>query len=177
MPHHAVLRQDKTTTKLRVVFDASSHEEGCPSLNDCLFEGPNLNPDLLDVLIRFRLHKIALTADITKTFLQIALAEKEKDAVRFLWLHGNTSDDKKNELLIMQMCRVVFRLSPSPFLLAIRHHIQQKEPEQPKAVEALRESLYVDDFIVSYREVYEAHTISTAARDILLDAGMKLCNG
>lgn len=42
-------------------------------------------------------------------------------------------------------------------------------------MEALRESLYVDDFIMSSREVDETHTISTAARDILLDAGMKLC--
>lgn len=177
IPHHAVLREDKPTTKLRVVFDASSHAEGCPSLNDCLLAGPNLNPDLLDVLVKFRLHKIAFTADITKAFLQIALAEKEKDAVRFLWLHGSPTDDKKNDIRIMRMCRVVFGVSPSPFLLAatIRHHIQQKESEQPKAVEALRESLYVDDFIVSSREVDEAHTISTAARDILLDAGMKLC--
>lgn len=105
------------------------------------------------------------------------MAEKEKDAVRFLWLHGPPTDDKKNELRIMQMCRVVFGVSPSPFLLAatIRYHIQQKESEQPKAVETLRESLYMDDFIVSSREVDDAHTISTAARDILQDAGMKLC--
>ena len=57
MPHHAVLREDKVTTKLRVVFDASSHKEGCPSLNDCLLTGPNLNPNLLDVIIKFRLHE------------------------------------------------------------------------------------------------------------------------
>lgn len=56
MPLHAVLLKDKVTTKLRVVFDASSHEEGLPSLNDCLLPGPNLNPSLLDVLTKFRLH-------------------------------------------------------------------------------------------------------------------------
>lgn len=50
MPHHAVLREDKVTTKLRVVFDASSHDTGFPSLNDCLLTGPNLNPDLLSIL-------------------------------------------------------------------------------------------------------------------------------
>ncbi|KAL0150932.1 hypothetical protein M9458_053851 [Cirrhinus mrigala] len=177
LPHHAVIREDKTTTKLRVVFDASSHEEGCPSLNDCLLTGPNLNPNLLDVLIKFRLHKIAFTADITKAFLQIALAEKEKDAVRFLWLHGLPTDNKEVELRIMRMCRVVFGVSPSPFLLAatIKHHIQKKESEQPKAVKALSESLYVDDLIVSSPDVDEAYNISTAARDILLEAGMKLC--
>ena len=66
LPHHAVLREDKVTTKLRVVFDASSHEDGCPSLNDCLLTGPNLNPDLLTVLIKFRKHEIAFMPDIKK---------------------------------------------------------------------------------------------------------------
>ncbi|GAA6087428.1 uncharacterized protein LOC116718096 [Tachysurus ichikawai] len=57
MPHHPVIRDDKEKTKLRIVFDASSHKEGSPSLNDGLLIGPNLNPDLLHVLIKFRLHK------------------------------------------------------------------------------------------------------------------------
>lgn len=70
---------------------------------------------------------------------------------------------------------MIFGVSPSPFLLAatIRHHIQQKESQQPKA--EMCESLYVDDFIVSSCEVDEVYTISTAGRDILFDAGMKLC--
>jgi len=114
MPH----QEDKATTKLRIVFDASSHEEGCSSLNDCLLTGPNLNPNLLDVLIEFRLHQRAFTADITKAFLQVALAEKDKDAVRFLWLHGPPTKDCKDELRIMTMNRVTFGVSPSPFLLA-----------------------------------------------------------
>ncbi|KAL7824556.1 hypothetical protein SRHO_G00098450 [Serrasalmus rhombeus] len=80
LPHHAVLRKDKATTKLRVVFDASSHEEGSPSLNDCLLTGPNLNPDLMSVLIKFRLHEVAYMADIKKAFLQISLTERDRDA-------------------------------------------------------------------------------------------------
>lgn len=177
MPHHAVLREDKITTKLRVVFDASSHEEGSPSLNDCLLTGPNLNPNLLDVLIKFRLHQIAFTADITKAFLQIALAEKDRDAVRFLWLHGPPSKNCESEPRIMRMSRVVFGVSPSPFLLAatIRKHIKQFETEQPRAVEALRDSLYVDDFISSSCDLEEAFSVTTTAKEILSLAGMKLC--
>ena len=177
MPHHAVFRENKVTTKLRVVFDASSHEEGCPSLNDCLLTGPNLNPNLLDVLIKFRLHQIAFTADITKAFLQIALAERDKDAVRFLWLHGPPAKDCENELRIMRMSRVVFGVSPSPFLLAatIRKHIKQYETEQPRTVEALRESLYVDDFISSSCDVDDALSITKTAKEILFHAGMNLC--
>lgn len=177
MPHHAVIREDKATTKLRIVFDTSSHEEGCPSLNDCLLTGPNLNPNLLDVLIKFRLHQIAFTADITKAFLQVALAEKDKDAVRFLWLHGPPTKDGKDELRIMRMNRVTFGVSPSPFLLAatIRNHIKQYETEQHVAVEALRESLYVDDFISSSCDVDEAFSVTTTAKEILSHAGMNLC--
>lgn len=67
--HHAVLREDKVTTKLRAVFDASSHDTGSPLLNDCLPTGPNLNPDLLRILIKFILHAIAFTVDIKKAFL------------------------------------------------------------------------------------------------------------
>lgn len=119
------------------------HMKGCPSLNDCLLTGPNLNPNLLDMLIKFRLHKIAFQTDITKAFLQIALAEKDKVAVRFLWLHGTPTKDCEKEMRIMRMKRVVLRVSPSPFLLAatMTKHIKQYEKDQPRTVESLRVSL------------------------------------
>ncbi|XP_064481011.1 uncharacterized protein LOC135394265 [Ornithodoros turicata] len=54
MPHRKVIRESSTTTKPRVVFDAPSHAAGTASLNDCLESGPKLNPNVLDILIRFR---------------------------------------------------------------------------------------------------------------------------
>ena len=53
-----------------VVYDASSKVFG-PSLNDCLHVGPSLNPLLLDILLRFRVHEVAVTAGIEKAFLNI----------------------------------------------------------------------------------------------------------
>ncbi|XP_064488946.1 uncharacterized protein LOC135400872 [Ornithodoros turicata] len=82
IPHRAVLRPDKASTKVRIVFDASSSDIDCPSLNEV---GPNLNPDILATLLKFRKHSVALTADIEKAFLQICLNERDKDAFRFLW--------------------------------------------------------------------------------------------
>lgn len=177
LPHHAVLREDKVTTRLSVVFNASSHEEGSPSLNDCLQTGPNLNPDLMSVLIRFRLHEIAYMADIKKAFLQISLSERDRDAVRFLWIKGSSSEKMDEKPRKLRMTRVVFGTSPSPFLLAatIRKHLRNYESENSQVAESLKTSLYVDDFISSSREVSEAHTVSTTARSIMSTAGMDLC--
>ena len=66
MPHHGVIREDKKTTKLRIVYDGSARKDGDDvSLNDCL---PNLIPKLFDICVRFRLYLIALVADIEKAF-------------------------------------------------------------------------------------------------------------
>ena len=52
LPHHAVIRRDKETTKLRVVYDASARSGG-PSLNNCLYTGPKFNQNVFDILLRF----------------------------------------------------------------------------------------------------------------------------
>ena len=48
--HHAVIRQDKETTKLLVVYDTSVRSGGA-SLNDCLYTGPMFNQRIFDILL------------------------------------------------------------------------------------------------------------------------------
>ena len=86
MPHYPVVRQNRSTTKVRIVYagSATSHEN--LSLNNCLQVGPNLIPKLLNVLIRFRCHQVALVADIEKAFLMVSVVKKDRDMLRFLWL-------------------------------------------------------------------------------------------
>ncbi|GFS72147.1 uncharacterized protein NPIL_306731 [Nephila pilipes] len=85
LPHHAVKKITNEEIKWRIVFDASSHSPGHPSLNDALEAGPNLLPDILAMLLRFRLSKIAITSDGSPAFLQLILADEDRDATRFLW--------------------------------------------------------------------------------------------
>lgn len=85
MPHREVIRETSTTTRLRVMFDVSSHDVGCTSVNDQLETGPKLHPDLLDIVIRFRMNTVILVADIQKAFLQIGINEADLDAHRFMW--------------------------------------------------------------------------------------------
>jgi len=68
-PNHAVVTPQKTTTQLRVVYDASAKtKKENNSLIDCLFRGPVMLHDLTGILMRFRMHRIALVADTEKAF-------------------------------------------------------------------------------------------------------------
>lgn len=78
LPHHAVVRQDKDTTKVRVVYDASA-KSGGPSLNDCLHVGPKFNQRINELLFRFRAYPVALVADIEKAFLMISVNPGDRD--------------------------------------------------------------------------------------------------
>lgn len=80
LPHHGVIRTDKSTTKLRVVYDASAKTSG-PSLNDCLYKGPKFQQLILDILVRFRAYRVALIADVEKAFLMIAVDERDRDVL------------------------------------------------------------------------------------------------
>ena len=83
LPHHAVIWQDKETTKLRIVYDASAKSKG-PSLNDCLYTGPKFDQRIMDIWLRFHTHQVALTADIEKAFLMVSKSEKDRDVLWFL---------------------------------------------------------------------------------------------
>ena len=122
LPHHAVIRTDKSMTKLRIVYDASVKTDGTPSLNECLHVGPKSNQKLLDILIHFQAHRITVTADIEKAFLMVSVEEKDCDALRFLWV--DNVNENPPEIRPLRFTRVVFGISSSPFLLnaTIRDH-------------------------------------------------------
>ena len=86
MPLKPVVRDEATSTKVRIVFDASAKPPlNTNSVNDCMFTGPPLQPLLWDILIRARMAPQLILADIQKAFLQIGLKEEDRDAFRFLF--------------------------------------------------------------------------------------------
>jgi hypothetical protein len=60
------------------VFDASCKVNG-PSLNECLYSGPNLLARIFDILIRFRLNRIEILADIKQAFLKIPISSEHRN--------------------------------------------------------------------------------------------------
>ena len=167
IPHHPVIKESSSSTKVRPVLDGSARNEHGVCINDCLETGPSLIPDLVSVLLRFRQWPIAIVGDIRKAFLQVAVAEGDCDSLRFLL---RLSPDKISH---MRFRRVPFGLCASPFLLnaTLRVHL-----EKAGSVEALKvlSNLYVDDLVTGCDSVEEACILTEQAVDLFKHAGMRL---
>jgi hypothetical protein len=107
LPHFAVIREDRSTTKIRPVFDGSAKFKGF-SLNDLIYDCPNLQSNLFDVLLRFRKNPIALTCDIEKMYLNIGIPESDRRCFRFLW------HDEAGKLICYEFQVVVFGSKCAP---------------------------------------------------------------
>ena len=81
MPMHTVRKTTSTTNKLQVFFDASMKTSSGLSLNDVLMVGPTVHSVLVDVLIRFRTHRIA----VSKMYRAVELPPANRDFHRFVW--------------------------------------------------------------------------------------------
>ena len=77
MSQHCVSKDSSTTTKFRVVFDASAKTTSGKFFNDKLMVGPTVQKDLFSILIRFRMHQVELSADIARMYRQVDLEEED----------------------------------------------------------------------------------------------------
>lgn len=136
LPHHVVIRQDKETSKVRILYDASAKSSG-PSLNECLHVGPKFNQKINELLIRFRSYPVALVADIEKAFLMVSVSPKDRDVLRFLWVEDPFSE--RDKLTTLRFTRVVFGVSSIPFLLnaTLRYHLEAYRSTNPALVDLL----------------------------------------
>ena len=167
LPHRPVIKEDRVTTKIRPVFDGGAKGPNGVSLNDVLYTGPKLQNDIMDILMRFRKHEVALTADISKAFLQIKLREEDQDSCRFFL------PDENGYMRVMRFLRLPFGLNSSPFILnaTLKVHLEKYGND---TAEDLSKNLYVDDFLSGTNDVDEASQMFSEAKKMLEDASMPL---
>ena len=110
LPHFAIVNPDRETTKTRIVFDASAKCNGI-SLNDAICQGPKLQRDLVDVLLRFRRFPVALVCDIAEMYLRIGISPADRQFHKFLWRDPDQS--KKPE--VYKFNSLVFGVNSCPF--------------------------------------------------------------
>ena len=168
IPHFAVIKEDRETTKVRIVMDAAAKAKGI-SLNDMIDEGPKLHTDQFRILIRFRKNDIAMTSDIKEMYPGIGHPEEDRPYLCFLWRALKIDEEPK----VYAFNRAIFGVNASPFiaLLTLREHVQKYKDVHPRAYEALATSTYVDDLLDSVETVEEALRLKEDITSILKEAG------
>ena len=122
LPHHPV-HKDSLTTPIRIVYDCSAKaSKHSPSLNDCLYTGPNLINNLVGFLLRFRLGKVACISDVEKGISYGRPLRKRQRFVQIFWPNNPFDDDCTVQVYRFKV--VLFGSTTSQFLLnsTIIHH-------------------------------------------------------
>ena len=170
LPHFAVTKPDKTTTKTRIVFGASAKCNGI-SLNDTIHQGPKLQQELFDVLLRFRKLPVAIVCDIAEMYLQIKLNPEDRSCHRILWRDLNINQ----EPTVYLFDRLVFGLNCSPFLaqLVAHHHARLCQQRYPMASETILKSTYMDDSLDSVQDDLQGIQLHQQLSKLWGEAGMR----
>ncbi|XP_055531456.1 uncharacterized protein LOC129722189 [Wyeomyia smithii] len=165
MPHLGVFKPDSSSTKLRVVFNASAKTTTNLSLNDVLMDAPIVQSPLFDIIVRWRMPKYAFTADARQMYRQVLMHPAHTKYLRCLF-----RDDRTQPLMDLELLRVTYGVGPAGFL-ATRSLIQLAKDEQndfPKACEVVLKSFYVDDVLTGADTLEEAQKLR---KDLLLLLG------
>ncbi|XP_017493373.1 PREDICTED: uncharacterized protein LOC108381465 [Rhagoletis zephyria] len=164
LPHHGVEKLSSTTTKLRVVFDGSSKYRNHRSLNEELAAGPALQCDLVQIILRWRKHNIALCSDIEKMFRQIAVNPIHQKYQQILWRKSAVDPVK-----IYKLLTVTYGTTPAPFLSVrtLKQLATDEAKTYPDASEVLLRDIYVDDVITGADDVVEGLYLQDQLRKLL----------
>lgn len=153
LPHHGVLKESSSSTRLRVVFNGSWMIPSGTSLNQNLLVGRNLLPALSDILLRWRWHRYVLISDVEKMYRQIIVHEEDRDLQRIVW-----RSDSRQEISEFRLNTVMYRLACVPFL-AIRtlHQLAYDEAARyPEGSAVLIRDVYMDDVLTGADSIEEA---------------------
>ncbi|GFX90048.1 integrase catalytic domain-containing protein [Trichonephila clavipes] len=144
LPHHGVVRDTSCTTKLRVVFDASSKISSGLSLNDLVMVGPRVQPELFPILIQFRIFSVAICADVEKMFRQIKVHEEDVG-----WQRVLCRDSPTEPIREYRLTTVTYGTSSAPFLSTrtLRQLAIDEQENYQAASRATLSHFYVDDLL------------------------------
>ncbi|XP_055604591.1 uncharacterized protein LOC129752834 [Uranotaenia lowii] len=171
LPHHEVLKPESTTTKLRVVFDASCRTSTGVSLNDALIVGPTVQNDLLSIILRFRLHRYAISADIEKMYRMVQVQQPDQHLQRILW-----RDTPDEPVKTFELTTVTYGTASAPYLATrcLKQLAEDGSASHPIGSRVVRDSFYVDDCLVGADSVEEGKHLVEETTDLTNSAGFNL---
>lgn len=159
-PHHGVV----TSSKFRVVINASCKTSTGVALNECQLVGAKLQRDLANLLMKFRSWECALSVDIIKMFRQIGVTKIHRKFQKILW---RFSPDEP--VGVYQFTRVIYGQAAAPFLAvrAMRQCAMDYAEEYPVGADAVLELFYVDDGLPGADSLEDALILKQQLIDLL----------
>lgn len=171
LPHHPVVRPSSTTTRLRVVFNASCPTSNGTTLNNHQHTGPKLQRDLSEVVLRWRQHQYVYTADVQKMYRQIRVHPDDTDYQRIIW-----RSPCDQTMTAYRLCTVTYGTASAPYLaLRVLKQLARDERENfPVGAQTLENDFYVDDVLFGADEIIDARNKRFELTQILASAGFQL---
>lgn len=171
LPHHAVLKESSTSTKLRVVFDASANSTSGVSLNNALLVGPTIQDDLYQIILRFRMHRYVITADIEKMYRQVLVHTDDIDYQRIVWRR-----EVKSPVEHFRLKTVTYGTASAPYLAtkSLQQLGEDNKEVFPTASEIIKRDFYVDDLMTGSNDLSETIRLQQQLISILDSGGFPL---
>ena len=171
IPHHYVCKEESTTTKLRVVIDASCKTTTGKSLNDCMMIGPTIQKTLLSILKKFRINLIAFTADVKQMYRQILVSPEDCNYQRILW-RENAADPIQHYRLLT----VTYGTAAAPYMAtrALQQLATDEGKQFPLAAETVLNDFYVDDCMSGASTLDKAKQRQTELMKLMAKGGLEL---
>lgn len=144
IPHHAVQKESSTTTKLRVVFDASRRSTNGVSLNDVMMTGPRLQNNLTATMMRWRTYRLAYCADVQRMYRQIVVDRPDASMQRIVW--RASSDDP---MCVYELTTVTYGTASAPYLAikSLQTLAEMERERFPVGADIALRNFYVDDVL------------------------------
>ncbi|XP_075225287.1 uncharacterized protein LOC142326586 [Lycorma delicatula] len=171
IPNHPVIKEDSSTTEVRVVFDASCKTSSGISLNDISMVGPTVQSKLISIIIKFRTHIFAMTADIEKMYRQIQIHPSQQNLQFIVWREHPNGKIKSYKLSI-----VTYDTASAPFLATKTLNQLAIDEKQtfPEASKIMLEDFYVDDLMTGANSLVEAKQLQKDIINLAARGGFHL---
>ncbi|XP_028408643.1 uncharacterized protein LOC114531192 [Dendronephthya gigantea] len=166
--HHAVIRPEKKSTPVRIVFNLSAVYKGS-RLNDYWRKGPDLLNGLFGVILRFRENEVAISGDISKMYHRVRIPVEDQHVHRYLW--RDLKVDREPDTYVKTVLMFGDKPAPAMAQIALQKTAVENQELYPQAAKAIKANSYMDDLCDSLDTIQQARKQTEDIDKILKTGG------
>ena len=168
---HREVFKEGSTTPVRIVINSSFHVGREFSLNDILMKGPNVLTNLLEILIRWRLHPVGFVADIAKMYHNVKTGKLEANLRRLLW--RNYEQDRSPDVYCFEVVTFGDRPAGCIVVSALKATADMFSSISEKGAQVLKQDSYMDDIASGDHTLKDSKELASKIEEIALQGGFK----